>query len=233
MAYRTLISTEAFRSDPLLRDLVEKPRISCWIGPKKHVIGYCVNGGKEYNMVLLTPDDDSTNSTSDLDEARTAFADWEPRIQKLLSLTRTVMKTKLMVCAPLKTWTHPSGGVTLLGDACHPMLPYRAQGAAMAIEDAAILGNLFARLTNRAQISMLLELYEEIRHDRVAAVQMASLDNRRLFHMEDGPEQETRDLGMRIGFPGATPWSDRDKTVRLLGYDTDQVTEGWWTAHKH
>ena len=83
--------------------------------------------------------------------------------------------------APLATWVHPKGRLALLGDACHPMLvrsllsgsgiynsltllqPYRAQGAAMAIEDAAILGDLFSRVSSLKQVPALLQAYQELR----------------------------------------------------------------------
>lgn len=59
---------------------------------------------------------------------------------------------------PLATWRHPDGRLILLGDSCHPMLPYRAQGAAMAIEDGAVLGALFARLQTPEQVRILSAL---------------------------------------------------------------------------
>ena len=128
---------------------------------------------------------------------------------------------------PLQTWVHPSHRVVLLGDACHPMLarlfsfpllpsplcgthascltvvvvslpqPYRAQGAAMALEDAAVLGALLARLAHPAELAPLLRAYEDLRRPRTAETQRQSRMNRRIFHLGDGPEQERRDAEMR------------------------------------
>lgn len=109
-------------------------------------------------MVLLHPDDGSVESwqaEGSADKMRSDFEGWDPkcdfhfrrlttrrlnflpprlrRLQKILSSVPSTLKWKLMDRKPLETWVHPSGKVVLLGDACHPMLPYRAQGAAMAV----------------------------------------------------------------------------------------------------
>ncbi|KAL0066144.1 hypothetical protein AAF712_006768 [Marasmius tenuissimus] len=206
VAFRTLIPAKSMLQDPELRDLIENPRLTCWMGPLRHAIGYTVRGRNEYNMVLVKPDDGSTYSWTargDIEEVREGFAGWEPRFQKLISLMPSVLKSKLLICAPLKTWTHEAGRVTLLGDSCHPMLPYRAQGAAMAIEDAAVLGNLFSRITDKSQIPELLQAYQRIRFDRATSQQTGALDNRTLYHMLDGPEQEARDVSMRLAMEKA------------------------------
>ncbi|KAL0067219.1 hypothetical protein AAF712_005789 [Marasmius tenuissimus] len=247
MAYRAVVSTEHFLADPDLRDLVENPRVNCWMGPLKHIIGYCIRDRKEFNLVMLGPDDESTYSWTakgDASEVKANFGEWEPRIQKIISHIKDVLKTKLVLCAPLKTWTHGSGKVTLMGDACHPMLPYRAQGAAMAIEDGAVLGNLFSRLQSRSQIPMLVKAYEEIRYRRATDMQTGSMDNRRLFHMSDGPEQQARDAAMLLAMENATkldghndpssnptPWADKSKNKEHFGYDADEVTERWWNMN--
>ena len=129
---------------------------------------------------------------------------------------------------PLQTWVHPSHRVVLLGDACHPMLarlfsfllvcavltlvlvyfpqPYRAQGAAMAVEDAAILGHLFARVSSQAHVGPLLRAYERLRFPRTANTQASSRLNQHIFHLPDGPAQAARDAGMRAAMdePPAT-----------------------------
>ncbi|KAK7061079.1 hypothetical protein VNI00_000814 [Paramarasmius palmivorus] len=235
MAYRALVRTDTFMEDPDLRDLLENPRVSCWMGPLKHVIGYSVRGKREYNMVMIGPDDDSTYSWTakgEIKDLRQCFAGWEPRVQKLIDRIDpdSILKTKLLICAPLSTWTHGKGHVTLIGDACHPMLPYRAQGAAMAIEDAAVLGNLFSRLQSRSEIPGLLNAYQDIRYRRATSIQEGSLDNRRLFHMPDGPEQLARDAAMlsvmeqmvqrtNLAQKDTSPWSNKSKNAEHFGYD--------------
>lgn len=146
---------------------------------------------------------------------------------------------------PLEKWVHSSGRVALLGDSCHPMLPYRAQGAAMAIEDAAVLGNLFSRLSHPSQIAPLLHAYQNLRLKRTADTQASSRLNQKIFHLPDGPAQEARDADMRaamelefrllrgehvdVTLEGShNQWADRKKNMAQFGYDADAVADRWW-----
>ncbi len=86
--------------------------------------------------------------------------------------------------------------MTLLGDACHAVLPFWAQGAAQAIEDGAVLAACFAE-TERSDIPQALRLYESLRLPRTWRVQAASSENKTRFHLPDGPEQRARDA--RLG----------------------------------
>ncbi|PCH35454.1 FAD/NAD(P)-binding domain-containing protein [Wolfiporia cocos MD-104 SS10] len=198
--YRALIPAEHLLADPDLRGLVEHPEMTVWMGPQRHVVGYCIRNRELYNLVLAHPDDGSVESWTaegSADTMRTQYADFEPRVRKLMTFVESTLKWRLMDRQPLPTWVHPAGSVVLLGDACHPMLPYRAQGAAMAFEDAAVLGRLFSHVSARAQIPHLLRAYEQLRHARASDTQASSRLNQRLFHLPDGPEQEARDAGMR------------------------------------
>ncbi|ESK83083.1 hypothetical protein Moror_6080 [Moniliophthora roreri MCA 2997] len=245
VAFRALIPTSTMMDDPELRDLVENPRLTCWMGPSRHVMGYRVRNGKEYNMVLIAPDDGSTYSwTAEgrIEEVREKFSGWEPRFLKLIDRMPRVLKSKLIIPAPLTTWLHSAAKVTLLGDACHPILPYRAQGAAMAIEDAAVLGNLFSRLSDKSQMPKFLKVYEDIRLARVSSMQKGALDNRTLYHMPDGPEQDARDASMRLAMQKSineslsestsiNPWADKSKLASSFSYDVDAVTDDWCDSH--
>ena len=93
------------------------------------------------------------------------------------------------------------GRVTLLGDACHPMLPYMAQGAAQALEDGAVLA---ACLAKNAEVEGALKHYEDVRLPRASKVQLAARGNKTRFHLPDGPEQIERDALMASS---ATDWS--------------------------
>jgi GrpB-like predicted nucleotidyltransferase (UPF0157 family) len=92
--------------------------------------------------------------------------------------------------------------VTLVGDACHPMLPFMAQGAAMAIEDGATLADCLALLDN--DVPEALRRYEALRIPRASRLQALSSENKTRFHLPDGPEQEARDARMAEGM---TDWS--------------------------
>jgi salicylate hydroxylase len=93
---------------------------------------------------------------------------------------------------PLPRWS--DGQVTLLGDACHPMLPMMAQGAAQSIEDGATLAALLTAMPG--DLPGALRRYEDLRKPRATRLQEASAANRTRFHLHDGPEQRKRDEAM-------------------------------------
>jgi len=92
----------------------------------------------------------------------------------------------------LPKWTE--GSITLLGDACHPMLPFMAQGAAQSIEDGAALAAFLKAMP--ADPPAALRRYEEVRKPRATRLQQASSANRTRFHLHDGPEQQARDAAL-------------------------------------
>ncbi len=87
--------------------------------------------------------------------------------------------------------------MTLLGDAAHPMLPFLAQGAAMAIEDAAVLADCMARAPDDPAAAM--RRYERARRRRTARVQRAARSNGRIYHLDRGPKRVLRNLFLRRG----------------------------------
>ncbi|KAI0739994.1 FAD/NAD(P)-binding domain-containing protein [Daedaleopsis nitida] len=248
--YRAIVPSSLLLADPELKELVDVPEMTGWMGPQRHVMAYNIRGKNEYNIVLAHPDDGSVESWTaegSADKMRADFADFEPRLGKILGFVKSTLKWRLMDRKPLSTWIHPSHRVILLGDACHPMLPYRAQGAAMAIEDGAVLGNLLSRLTHPSQLPALLKGYEALRLPRTAETQNQSRLNQKIFHLPDGPEQEKRDADMRKGTEvelkrwregrqapedklagSANQWADEDKNMAQFAYDADEAAEKWW-----
>lgn len=96
--------------------------------------------------------------------------------------------------------------ITLLGDACHPTLPYQAQGAAMALEDGLILGTLLSSASGTSEIPSMLKKYESARKARTTRTVLAAARNRRVFHVADGIGQMVRDFV--LGLAGVTRESD-------------------------
>lgn len=94
--------------------------------------------------------------------------------------------------------------MTLLGDACHPMLPFMAQGACQAIEDAAVLGRCLDE-ADRTGVTAALRRYEDNRRDRTATVQRLSWRNRDVFHLADGDQQRARDAAFARTPPDVLP----------------------------
>ncbi|KAI0067398.1 FAD/NAD-P-binding domain-containing protein [Artomyces pyxidatus] len=252
-AYRAVVPTELMLKDPELRPFVETPEMTGWMAPGRHLMAYCIRAKREFNLVLLHPDDGSVESwTADgsAEKMRADFADFEPRVQKLLSMVNSTLKWRLMDRQALPTWIHAKGRIVLLGDACHPMLPYRAQGAAMAIEDAAVLGALLSRLSCLDQLPILLKAYQDLRYERTSDTQRSSRLNQHIFHLPDGPEQRARDEAMRRAMEqelttqsaSSSPrqlnadegnpnqWADRSKSIIQFGYDADDAVERWWES---
>ena len=112
----------------------------------------------------------------------------------------------------------------------------------MAIEDAAVLGNLLSRLTHISQLKPLLYAYEALRLPRATETQESSRLNQTIFHLEDGEAQRARDESMREaaqrdrereasedeGEGSANQWADERKNEAQFGYDADEAADRWW-----
>ena len=99
----------------------------------------------------------------------------------------------MVECSHVPFWTHPAGRSTLLGDSAHAMLPYLAQGAAQAIEDAAVLAGLLSYLESKCQIPDILSIFERHRKIRTMKVKHRSSVTRMINNIVDGPLQQERD----------------------------------------
>jgi 2-polyprenyl-6-methoxyphenol hydroxylase-like FAD-dependent oxidoreductase len=198
VAYRGLVPAER------VRDLGLEVTAQVWMGPGRHFVHYFVSGGRLLNFVAVveqaTWTRESWTDRGDLDQALAAFRGWHPQVRAILGAVDETFVWALLDRAPLPRWS--AGRTTLLGDACHPMLPFMAQGAAQAIEDGATLAACLARAG--ADITGALRRYETLRIRRTSRLQAMSAANKTRFHLPDGPEQQERDAGMASG---ATDWS--------------------------
>ncbi|MDB5644191.1 MAG: salicylate 1-monooxygenase [Hyphomicrobiales bacterium] len=150
-----------------------------WWGPDRHiVIYYTTRMRSEIYFVTSTPEPDfnveSWSMKGDLAELRAAYADFHPTVRALLDACPDVHKWALVVREPLPSWHE--GRVALLGDACHPMTPYMAQGAASAIEDAVILSRCLDGVA-AGGVSQALARYQATRYERATAIQQTSAQN--------------------------------------------------------
>ena len=127
-----------------------------------------------------------------LEEVAARYADWHPTVRGLIASFPETFVWALHDRTELPRWT--SGRIALLGDACHPMLPFMAQGAAQSIEDGAALAALLQKMPGSPQEA--LKRYEEIRKPRATRLQQASAANRVRFHLADGADQQARDEAM-------------------------------------
>jgi salicylate hydroxylase len=151
-----------------------------WWGPRPdvQVVVFPLTRGEEVFVFATTPQDDwreeSWTLPGDVEELRAVYADFHPEVRALLAAVQSVTKSALYVRDPMPRWS--SGHATLIGDAAHPMVPFMAQGACMAIEDAVVLSRALAGATP-AEVPTALRAYEDARRDRTAQVQLGSLAN--------------------------------------------------------
>jgi salicylate hydroxylase len=152
-----------------------------WIGPGGHVIHYALRRGELVNFVGIVERDDwkveSWTAAGSVEECLQDFAGWNEDVHTLIRAVQTPFKWALMVREPLQQWSR--GRVTLLGDACHPTLPFLAQGAAMAIEDGAMLARC---LRETADPVHALRRYQDARVERTTRIVQGSAANAKRFH---------------------------------------------------
>jgi salicylate hydroxylase len=178
-----------------------------WLGPGRHLVHYPVSAGRYVNLVAFTPAGDYTveswTATASVAEFLAEFDGWDPRLRDLIRAAGTPGRWALLDRAPLPLWSF--GTVTLLGDAAHPMFPFFAQGAAQAMEDAALLARcLAAGPTNPAAA---LRQYQEARIPRATRLQEISHARSQANHLPDGPEQQARDQSFAEADPlAANGW---------------------------
>ena len=221
-AYRALIPADA-------TDLPIE--VTNRMGPDRHLVSYYVGartdrpGPRFLNLVGVVPEPtweiEGWTEPGSLDDLRAHFDGWAPAVGRLLDLViEPVHRWALHDRPPLERWGR--GRVTLLGDACHPMLPFMAQGACQAIEDAAVLVDCLSR---HPEVPTSVRRYEDLRRSRTADVQRRSWRNATTFHLPDGEAQEARDARLAEvdvevyggGDAGAFDW--------LYGYDATTVVE--------
>ncbi|KAF2472788.1 salicylate hydroxylase-like protein [Lindgomyces ingoldianus] len=235
LAFRIVLRLEQIQ-DPKLRKMVQEPGVRFWVGPDAHVVAYSLRGGTMYNVVLLVPDDlpDSVaRIEGSLDEMRGLFQGWDPVLTQLLSCVDRVDKWKLMHREEMTSWISPQSNLVLIGDACHPMLPYLAQGANSSIEDGAVLGLLLAppHFSSPSQLPSVLGLFQQLRKARGEAIARETFKQRRDFHLRDGPDQEKRDeifarqLGKEVVGAFPSRWTCPEVQPWLYGYDAMKEVE--------
>jgi salicylate hydroxylase len=191
-AWRALVPAEAVA--PQWRE----PVVNLWLGPDSHLVHYPVKAGGMINVVAIVSDDwnePGWSAPGFREELLRRFEleGWTLEARALLAAPERWLKWALADRPPIARWSE--GPVTLLGDAAHPMLPFLAQGAAMAIEDAAVLANCLAKTPNDPTGAM--RVYERQRRARTARVQRQSRSNSWIYQL-DGPPARLRDLALLV-----------------------------------
>lgn len=198
----------------------DKPRVTLHLGPGRHAVHYPVAGGKEINIVVVRQAKEAREGWSrDGDQAVVIdhLASASPALRELIG---TAHGWQVWSLFDRKPSTMAKGRIALMGDAAHPILPFLAQGASLAIEDAAVLARLLAEALGRdgePGVPAAFAAYAKARAQRVARVQEESRGNGRNYHMS-WPLSIARDFalkrlgpdGLRNRYGWLYDWRDTD-----------------------
>ncbi len=179
----------------LVPEVLDPRRTALFMGRGRHVVAYTLRNASVWNLVAVEEcadwTDESWTAPALPDEMRAGFAGWCAPVARLLDAVDGGHRWGLFAHGALPRWH--DDGTALLGDACHPMLPFLAQGATMAIEDAWVLADCLA---TSQDVPRALAWYEGARKGRTARVQRTAARNARIYHMSPGPARSVMRTGM-------------------------------------
>ena len=179
--YRGLVPAER------VPHLAAEPKVTIWVGPGRHCVAYPVAAGELVSFGATAPVDDGWHTESwtapgQIEDVLPGYTGWHDEVRTLLLAADGVNQWALHDRDPVERWSGEH--VTLVGDAAHPMLPFAAQGANQAVEDAFVLAECL-RDADRADIPAALRDYESLRVARTSEVQQHSRANQENFHRDD------------------------------------------------
>ena len=205
------------------------PRVQLWMGPNAHLVAYPISGARQINVVAVVPgtwNRPGWSAAGEANEIKNAFSSrWPATARMLVGAVDEWRKWALFTVPDPGEWS--AGAIALLGDAAHAMLPFAAQGAGMAIEDAAVLAQVLSESVlskgvssesageNTAGIPAALKRYGRLRRARVLRVQRAARQQGRIYHLT-----------------GALAFA-RDLTIKALGAQRMLARQDWiydWRA---
>jgi len=189
------------------------PRVQLWMGPNAHLVAYPISGGRQINIVAIVPgtwNRPGWSAPGEANEIKRAFASsrWPATARMLVGAVDDWRRWALFTAPDAGEWSQ--GQIALLGDAAHAMLPFAAQGAGMAIEDAAVLAKSLSdgATDNPAGVAAALIRYGRLRRGRIAKVQRAARRQGRIYHMT-GPAAAARDFVIQaLGPKRMLAWQD-------------------------
>ena len=176
-------------------------RVQVWMGPQAHLVAYPISGAQRINVVAVVPgtwNRPGWSAPGETHEIKNAFAStrWPSNARMMIGAVDGWRKWALFTVPDGGEWTQ--GAIALLGDAAHAMLPFAAQGAGMAIEDAAVLAKCVSETQHEGGPTMAaaMQRYARQRRGRVARVQRAARRNGWIYHLT-GPAALARDLAIK------------------------------------
>lgn len=174
--------------------------VCLWLGPSAHLVHYSVEGGDKVNVVAVIVGAEAREGWDEPGDPRRlegAFAGWTASVRRLIGSTQGWRCWSLHARAA--SLPAAQGRIVLVGDAAHPVLPFLAQGAALALEDAVALAGALGR--SPASPALAFERFAADRRSRWLRVQQESRRNGQLYHLR-GPLAAARDLALRLSPPG-------------------------------
>ncbi len=176
-------------------------RVQLWMGPNAHLVAYPISGARQINVVAVVPgtwNRPGWSAPGDIAEIKNAFASspWPGAARMMVGAVDSWRKWALFTVPEGSEWT--AGASALVGDAAHAMLPFAAQGAGMAIEDAAVLARCLGETLREGgpTIAAAMQRYAQLRRSRVARMARAARSAGRIYHLT-GPVAFVRDLTIR------------------------------------
>jgi len=201
------------------------------MGPGGRIMAYPIKNNRVYNMVLLHPQKpnveqrESWTNKGNKKEMMDFYKVWNNLVRDLLSYVPAgeVNEWTLNSHRPFPRWIENKSA--LIGDSCHPMLPYVAQGAAQAIDDAGVLS---VSLSLADDIPTALGVYGIVRKRRGESIQNSADTTRKALHLPDGPEQEKCDEAIQGTGPNPNLWSDHEWQDFMWGVDVTKASIQIW-----
>jgi salicylate hydroxylase len=209
--YRGLVPAGA------LPDMARRPAVRVWLGPGRHLVCYPVRGGALVSFAATAPSDaagrESWHATGSLADLAQAFRGWNDTVQALIAAAGAIGHWTLHDRDPVRHLCAPR--LALIGDAAHPMLPFTAQGANQAIEDAAALAACLAQRRD-GDAAQAAQRYEAVRAARTARLQREARGRINGMHLPDGQAQRIRDRVL-------ANQASLHQQAWLYGYDAEDV----------
>lgn len=208
MIYRGIIPAER------IKHFADRINVRLWLGPNQHCVCYPIASGRLYSFGATIQHGEaiaeSWTTPGRVEDLTVAYQGWNEDVQRLIGALDGVNLWALHDRDPIAHWS--SQYVTLVGDAAHPMLPFMAQGANQAIEDAFALAKCMNDTT--LSISDCLTRYQNVRAPRTAEVQRISRENSSTFHLSDGDARQNRDRAISVN-------QKLNNQEWLFGYDAE------------
>ena len=211
VAWRGVVAGDRLGSESI------DPTVTVWVGPRRHMVAYPLRGGELVNVVAVEERrnwrDESRSQRDNVGALRAAFGHWHSTVRALVEAIDATASWPLFDRRVLPRWS--DGRVVLIGDACHPMAPFMAQGAAMAIEDAEAL---IRAVSAHCSVAAAFRAYEARRKPRATMLQTVSRANAGVFHFTGGVSDIAACAVLRLA--SFLPNSVLKPMDMVYGYDT-------------